>query len=459
MALKIIILGAGQFGGSLASTLTSEANDINVVDLDGAKLNALQERCDLRTVQGNGSHPSVLERAGANDADMLIAVTNNDETNMLACQIAYTIFHISTKIARVRHSEYFYYRNLFAQEALPVDLLISPENLVAKYVERMIDFPEALQIVDFADGRARMVSVRCENGHGPVGEQLGSWLPDVEYRCTAIYRNGESLVPDGDTVVQAGDEMFLLGSARAMRAIRAEFRDVDSGSQDIRRLVLAGGGNIGRRMASHLGDDYHVKLIELHPEHARQASEQLNNVIVLNGSATDRDLLVDENIDRTDMFCALTEREETNLVAAMLAKELGAIRSIALVNSQVFADMANRLGIDQSINPTQIAISAMLSFLRRGDVAMAHSLRGGTAEALETVVHGDRESSRVVGRTLADIKLPEHASIGAIVRGEEVLIAHHDSEIQAGDHIIVLVTHKDEIPQVENLFQVDATYI
>lgn len=457
--MKIIILGAGQFGGSLAAMLTSEANDINVIDLNAARLHTLQERYDLRTVHGNGSHPSVLARAGAHDADMLIAVTDNDETNMLACQIAYTLFRISTKIARVRHGEYFHYKNLFAQEALPVDLLISPESLIAEYVERMIAFPEALQIVDFAGGRAQMVSVRCANGHGPVGGRLGEWLQDVEFRCTAIYRNGESLVPDGDTVVHAGDEMFLLGGAKAMRSIRAEFSDPESGDRGIRRLVLAGGGNIGKRLASHLGNNYHVKLIEIHPEHARQASEELNNVIVLNGSATDRDLLVDENIDRADLFCALTEREETNLIAAMLAKELGAAHTMALVNSPVFAEMTTRLGIDKSINPTQIAISAMLSYLRRGDVAMAHSLRGGTAEALETVVHGDRDSSRVAERMLAEIELPEHASIGAIVRDQDVLIAHHNSKIQAGDHVIVLVTDKNEISQVEALFQVDATYI
>ena len=458
--MKIIILGAGQFGGSLAATLTSEDNDINVVDLDATKLHALEERYDLRTVHGNGSHPSVLMRAGANDADMIIAVTNNDETNMLACQISYTLFHVSTKIARVRCTEYFRYRQLFTQEALPVDKLISPESLVAEYVERMIAFPEALQIVDFASGHAQMVSVRCHNGHDLVDTRLAAWqLPNAEFRCTAIYRDGESLVPNGDTVVRAGDEMFLLGGRRAMRTIRAEFSDSGNGSQVIRSLILAGGGNIGRRLASYLGDDYHVKLIERDPDQARLASEELNNVIVLNGSATDRNLLIDENIERTDLFCALTDSEETNLTAAMLAKELGTTRTMALVNSPAFAGMADRLGIDKTINPTQISISAMLSYLRRGDVAMAHSLRGGTAEALEIVVHGDRESSRVVDRVLADIKLPEHTSIGAIVRGKEVLIAHHDSKIQKGDHIIMLVANKDEITEVEDLFQVDATYI
>ena len=457
--MKIIILGAGQFGTSLAASLASEANDINVVDVDAAKLFTLQERYDLRTVRGNASHPSVLDRAGASAADMLIAVTNSDETNMLACQIGYTLFHISTKIARVRSSEYFSYKNLFAQEALPVDLLISPESLVAEYVEQIIAFPEAQQIVGFAGGRAQMISLRCTTAHGPVGRKLGSWLPDVDYRCMAIFRNKESIVPDGDTVIQAGDEMFLLGDPRAMEQIRAEFSETQKNDRGIRRIILAGGGNIGKRLASHLGDDYHVKLIEINPEQARQASEELNNVIVLQGSATDRELLINENIDQTDLFCAITESEETNLVTAMLAKELGATRTIALVNSPAFAEMANHLRIDKLIIPTQISISAMLSYLHRGDVAVAHFLRDGKAEALETVIHGDHDSSRVVGRTLAEIELPKHTSIGAIVRDHKVLIAHHDLQIQTGDHVIVLVSDKHEIPAVESLFRVAATYI
>ncbi len=457
--MKIIILGAGQFGTSLAASLISETNDINVVDLNAAKLDTLQERYDLRTVRGNASHPSVLDRAGASTADMMIAVTNSDETNMLACQIGYTLFHISTKIARVRSSEYFSYKNLFAQEALPVDLLISPESLVAEYVERIIAFPEAQQIVGFAGGRAQMVSLRCTTAYGPVGRKLSSWLPDVDYRCTAIFRNKESMVPNGDTVIQAGDEMFLLGDPQAMRQIRAEFSEAQQNSRSIRRIVLAGGGNIGKRLASHLGNDYHVKLIEINPEQARQASEELNNVIVLQGSATDRELLINENIDQTDLFCAVTESEETNLVTAMLAKELGATRTIALVNSPAFAEIANRLHIDKLIIPTQISISAMLGYLHRGDVAVAHFLHGGTAEALEAVIHGDHDSSRVVGRTLAEIELPKHTSIGAIVRGQNVLIAHHDLQIQTGDHVIVLVSDKHEIPAVESLFRVAATYI
>jgi trk system potassium uptake protein TrkA len=456
--MKIIILGAGQVGSSVAQNLASEANDITVVDNRPDILRDLQDRIDIRTVTGPASHPEVLTRAGAEDADMILAVTNSDETNMIACQVAYTLFHTPIKVARVRAQAYLRYPKLFTQEALPIDVLISPEQLVTDYIHRLIEKPEALQVLDFAGGRVQLVAVRAVAG-GPLVNQelreLKQHMPGVEARVAAIFRRGSPILPQGDTVIESNDEVFFIAARKNIRAITSELRDLD---KPVRRIIIAGGGNIGLRLAESIESRYQVKLIESDPETARRLSEQLDKAIVLLGDAADEELLIEENIENTDVFCALTNDEEANILSAMLAKRLGARKVMSLINRPSYVDLVQSDAIDIAISPQQATIGSLLTHVRRGDVAAVHSLRRGAAEAIEAVAHGDSNTSKVVGLAVDDIKLPPGTTIGAVVRGEEVIIAHHDTVIESEDHVILFLVDKRYIPDVEKLFQVGVTF-
>ena len=457
--MKIIILGAGQVGSSVAANLCSEANDISIVDTNPECLQALSERYDLKTVQGVASYPSVLAQAGARDADMILAVTNSDEINMIACQVAYTLFHTPTKIARVRNTEYLKKTALFAQEALPIDVLISPEQIVTEYIEKLISFPGALQVLDFAQGKAQMVAVRAYY-NGPLAgrkvcELVGD-MSDLEIRIVALFRAGKSVIPDGDTVMEPDDEVFIIGAPKHIRSL---LKNIRKGEKAAKRVIIAGGGNIGLRLAKVLEDRCQVKLIELNGVRANEASVQLSKAIVLRGDAADEDLLIEENIENTDVFCALTNADEANIISSMLAKRLGANKVMALINRAAYVDLVQSSVIDIAISPQQATIGSLLAHIRRGDVVVVHSLRRGAAEAIEAIAHGDAGSSKVVGRRLDEIRLPSAASIGAIIRGDNVLIAHHDMVFEADDHVILLVADKKQVPEVEKLFQVGVTFL
>lgn len=457
--MKIIILGAGQVGSSVAANLVSEANDITVVDIDARVLQILNERYDLRTIHGIASHPSVLAKAGADDADMIIAVTNSDETNMIACQVAYTIFHTPTKIARVRSIDYLKNTALFAQEALPIDVLISPEQTVTEYIERLISFPGALQVLDFANGKAQMVAVKVTHGSLLFNQKisrLSDHLPPVDYRIVSIFRGGQVIIPNGDTVIEKDDEVFIIGAPKHIKTLLKSIRHMD---KPVKRVMIAGGGNIGIRLAKALGNKYQVKLIEMDTEQARKASEELEHTIVLQGDAADEELLIEENIDSMDVFCALTNADEANIISCMLAKRLGARKVMSLINRAAYVDLVQSDIIDIAISPQQTTIGSVLAHIRKGDVVVVHSLRRGAAEAIEAIAHGDKHSSKVVGRTIENIALPLDTSIGAIVRDDKVLIAHHDTIVQAEDHIILLVADKRRVPEVERLFQVSVTFL
>jgi len=451
--LKIVILGAGQVGRTAAYHLSrEEANEVTVVDTDEEVLRDLQDRLDVRTVAGNASYPSVLEAAGAAEADILIALTSSDEVNMMACEVAFTLYRTPTKIARIRAAEYTSRPELFSEEALPVDVFISPEQLVTEYVERLIHYPGALQVLDFADGKVRLVAVRAHEGGLLVGQQLRALrehVRDVEARIVAIYRAGRSITPSGDTIVEAGDEVFFLAARNDIRRVMSEMRKEE---HPLRRLVIAGGGNVGFRLAKALEKHNQVKLIERDAKRARRISELLENTIVLNGDAADEELLIEENIDGTDVFAALTNSEEANILSAMLAKRLGARKVMALINKPSYAELIESGSIDVAISPQTITIGSLLAHVRRGDVVRVHSLRRGAAEALEAIVHGDERSSRVVGKRVDAIKLPDGASIGAIVRGETVIMAHHDTVVHCDDHVILFLSDRRHVEAVERLF-------
>ena len=452
--MKIIILGAGQVGGTLAEHLANEQNDITVVDTDGGKLRALQDRLDIGTVAGGASHPNTLYKAGAEDADMLIAVTNSDEINMMACQVAHTLFSTPTKISRVRSPNYLAHQEqLFTREHIPVDVIIGPEQLVTKNIEQLIANPGALQVLDFADGLVQLAAVKAYHGGPIVGQELKeirNHMPKVDTRVAAIFRQDRPIIPEGNTVVEADDEVFFIAAKENIRQVMSELRKIDS---PYKRVMIAGGGNIGATLAMSIEDDYQVKVIEQSYQRCRSLSERLRHSIVLNGSASEPQLLYQENIEATDVFCALTNNDESNIMMSMLAKRMGAKKVITLITNAAYAELVGD-EIDIAISPQQITIGSLLTHVRKGDISNVHSLRRGAAEAIEVTAHGDTYSSKVVGRRLDEIPLPEGVTIGAIVRGDQVLIAHSHVVVETDDHVILFLVDRSKISAVEKLFAV-----
>ncbi|QDF99555.1 Trk system potassium transport protein TrkA [Azoarcus sp. DD4] len=467
--MKIIILGAGQVGASVAENLVSEANDITLVDTSPDYLANLRERLEIRTVCGNAASPSVLREAGADDADLLIAVTQSDQTNLCACRIAKTLFNLPTRIARLRSTDYVDNPELLNDDNFAVDFSICPEQIVTDYIKRLIAFPEALQVLEFADGVVSLIGVRAFEGGPLVGHPLKALrfhLPNVEVRIAAIYRNGEPIIPEGDTVIVPGDEVFCLAATVHIRQVMRELRRTD---RPMRRIMIAGGGNIGFRLARSIERDYHVKLLEVDKRRAEMLATQLSHALVLSGDTTDEKLLENEGIDETDLFVALTNDEEDNIMSASLAKRMGARRTLALINRKSYVDLVQGGPIDIAISPAHTSIGSLLAHVRRGDVVAVHSLRRGAAEALEIIAHGSPKDSKVVGRRIEEIPLPKGATIGAVVREEKrgdgkvirrvVIIPHHDTLIEREDHVIVFCTHKNLVRKVEKLFQVGFTFL
>jgi len=457
--LKIVILGAGQVGSSVAENLVSEKNDITVVDVEGARLRALQDRFDLRTVVGSAAHPSVLIEAGIEDADMVIAVTQSDETNLVACKIAQQLFNVPTRIARVRASEYLANDAVLGAQGFAVDLAICPEQVLTDYIVKLVQFPEALQVLEFADGKVSLVAVRAFQGGPLVGHplrDLRQHMPSIDTRVAAIFRGDRPIAPEGDTVIEPGDEVFCLAATQNIRQVMRELRRMD---KPVRRVMIAGGGNIGQRLAIALERDYIVKVIEHNKRRCEVLAERVERALVLQGDATDETLLQAENVEEMDIFIAVTNDDENNIMSSLLAKRMGARRVVSLINRRSYVDLLQAGQIDIAISPAQATIGQLLAHVRRGDVTQVYSLRRGAAEAIEAVVHGDAESCRMVGRKLEDIDLPRGASVGAIVRGDEVVIAHHDTVIQPEDHVIVFVTDKRTLPKVEKLFQVGVGFV
>jgi trk system potassium uptake protein TrkA len=460
--MKIIILGAGQVGESLAENLASESNDITVIDSNTARLAELRDRLDISVVTGSASHPDILVQAGIEDTEMLVAVTSNDETNMIACQVAHSLFRTPTKIARVRATAYLTNNKLFCNDAIPIDVLISPEQLVSDYIFRLIETPGALQVLDFAGGKVQLVAVKSYHGGPLVGQELRfirEHMPSVDTRVAAIYRRGKAIMPTGTTIVEADDEVFFLAGKNDIHAVISELRRMESA---YKRIIIAGGGNIGMRLARKLEGRYSVRVIERSKARAAHLAEHLERAIVLEGIASDQDLLQDENIEDTDVFLALTNDDESNIMSSMLAKRLGARKVMALINNPAYVDLVQGGDIDIAISPQTTTIGSLLTHVRRGEMVNVYSLRRGAAEAIEIVAHGDKSSSNVVGRALEDIDLPQGANIGAIVRetnsSSEVIIAHDDVVVESGDHVIVFLLDKKHIRDIEKLFTVKFTF-
>jgi len=465
--MQIIILGAGQVGGTLAKDLESEDNEITLVDTSRKRLDELHNHLDLRTICGEAAHPDILAKAGAENTDLLIAVTNSDETNMIACQIAWLLFRIPTKIARVRDPSYLRNKDkLFHKDVeggVPVDVVISPEQVVTDHIYKLIRYPGALQVLDFANGLVRLVAVKAYYGGPLVGNALATLrqhIPNVDCRVAAIFRQGNPIVPLGSTVIEANDEVFFIAEKNDITKVISEMQKLE---EPYKKIMIAGGGHIGAGLAHALENDgCHVKVIERNTNNAKILSAELNG-IVINTDASDKDTLIEENIEDMDVFIAVTNNDASNIMSSMLAKHLGVRKVMVLINRHEYVDLAQGQEIDVAISPQQATIGSLLTYIRRGDIATVYSLRRGAAEAMETIAHGDSNTSKVVGRAIEELTLPPGTTIGAIVRGEpgyeKVLMAHDDVIIESDDHVILFVVDKQYIHDVEQLFQVDPTFL
>jgi trk system potassium uptake protein TrkA len=473
--MNIIILGAGRVGESVAESLVSEKNDITVIDTDPQRLHRLQDRLDLRCVVGNGIQPSVLEQAGIRDADMLIGCAAADETNLVACKIAHDLFSVSTTIARLRSPEFVTGSRLMDKPGFAVDEVICPEAAVTAMVSKLISYPQALQVLEFAHGLVSLIVVRAL----PAGllsqrrlADIPGLLPGLGLRVVAIYRQ-EAMLPDldGETRIEADDEVFVLAATERIREVLFALHPANQ--NPVRRVMVAGGGNVGLRLARAIEGRYQVKLVESDRRRCDTIATQVSSAtLVLHGDCTDEDLLEDENVRDIDLFAALTNDDEDNIMSCLLAKRMGAKRVLALINRKAYANLVQGTQIDIAISPAQAVIGGLLAHVRRGDIEAVHSLRRGASEALEAIVHGDRKSSRMAGRRVGELKLPPGVQIGAIVRGlhlpdgapagddarPQILMAHHDREIEPLDHVIVFVPRKRMLREVEKLFQVSATF-
>ena len=473
--MRILILGAGRVGESVAESLVSEKNDITVVDSDPARLHLLQDRLDLRGVVGNCIQPSVLRDAGIEDVDMLISCTPLDETNLVACKVAHDLFNVPTTIARIRSPEFQNQSPMMGKTGFSVDQVLCPEESVTAYIRKLIEHPEALQVLEFAHGLVSLIAVRAVAG-GPMVQhslaEIPSLVPGAEMRIVAIYRQDKALTAlEGSTRIEPGDEVFVLAATADISTVLGAVRQRD---RPVKRVMLAGGGKVGLRLARQIHGDCHVKIIESNRARCEYLATQLpDGVLVLHGDSTDEELMSDENVDEMDLFLALTSDDEDNIMSCLLAKRLGARRVLALINRRAYADLVQGTQIDIAISPAHAVIGELLAYVRRGDVEAVHSLRRGAAEALEAIVRGDRKTCRMAGRRIDEIGLPSGAQVGAIVRGlhrpdgsetaddtqARVIMAHHDTVIEPNDHVIVFVPRKRMVREVEKLFQVSATFM
>ena len=457
--MHIVILGAGQVGGTLAQSLANENNDITLVDNNESRLNHIQHRMDIQTVHGCASHPNVLIEAGIQQADMLIAVTNSDEVNMMACQIAHSLFKTPNKIARIRSRHYYQYPGLFSTEHIPVDVCISPEKLVTKHLVKLIDYPGASQVLDFSEGRVLLITIKPQAGGIMVGKtisELEEHLKDIQARLMVLFRNKLSLPIEDNCVIAAGDEVLFIAEPSTIQDLMTA---LGRATKPNLRIMIAGGGHIGAKLAETLENKYRIKVIEHNLASANKLASKLHKSTILHGDIADRDLLLNENIEFTDVFCAVTNDDEANIMSCLQAKRLGARHAMALVNRKAYVDLIEESTIDYAISPQLITIGSILTKLRRGSMVRVHRLQNDEAEAIELIVHGDEQTSQVIGRRLNQLSLPPSCFIAAIVRHNKVHIAQPDLLIETADHIILLVLKKRYIRQVESLFQVNLSFM
>jgi len=449
--MKVLILGAGRVGGSLARALVNNNYDVSIVDQDKAALSELEEKLDIMTVEGHAAHSLSIKKTGADESTTVIAVTSNDEVNIIACQIAKKQFNVKKTICRLAENSYTEDLNVFGEGI--IDIVISPEKEVMNHLKELIIHPGTEQIEKFADGTVNLVSVKAKKKGKLVGRELKGFkddMPDTNAFVASIYRKGKPFIPSGDTVIKENDEIYFISSESNIDQIVNEFRE----KEDVySRVMVVGGGKIGFSLAKEIENEYKTKLVDSNKERCSKLSKELEKTIVLHGSATDEDLLKSESIENIDIFCALTDDDETNLMSSLLAKKMGAKKTMIILNNPSYLGLVPGF-IDIYIAPYRLTVSSVLQDLRDSDVAQDVLLKMDTgAEAIEGVVHANEYTSELFGKSLKEIPLPEGASIGAVVRHGELLMPESDVELCINDHLIIFLANKDMVSEVEVFFK------
>ena len=453
--MKIIILGAGTVGSTLATLLSKEDNDITVVDQNENSLHRLEEDADIKSISGSCSYPNNLVNAGIEKADMVVAVTGSDEINIVSCLISKVLSPEVKTIARIRESSYLKNKTKDAinSGSIPVDIVVSPEKLITNHIQALIETPGSLQVLEFGEGLLNLVGVRAVEGGPLIGHEISDLkkhMPNVDTRVAAIFRGKGSIIPKGTTTVMAGDEVFFIARRKDAKRVINEMRKKE---EPYKYVVIAGGGKIGSALAEQIESNHRVKVIESNAERAKVISENLVNTIVLEGNVSDRSLLHEENIEECDVFVALTNDDEANVMSCMLAKEMGAHKVIALINNDAYVDLMEGKNIDIAVAPSQITIGTFLSELAGDEVVKVHSLRRGAAEAIETIVKpSENGKDDVIGKELGNINLPLGATIGAIIRKNKAKIAHDDVKLRENDNVILFLTDKKLLTQIKDNF-------
>ncbi len=453
--MKFIICGAGQVGSAIARYLAAGDNDVTVVDQSSVLAQTLGNNLDVQTVVGFASHPDVLERAGCADADMIIAVTQADEVNMIACQVAHSLFNVPTKIARVRNQSYLQpiWADLFSRDNMPIDVIISPEMEVARAINRRLHVPGAFDTILLADGKVRVVGVHCGDACPIINtplRQLTVLFPNLNILIVAIIRDGRPIVPTSDDQMLPGDDVYFVVDNRHLRRALGAFGQEEP---EARRIVIIGGGNVGLFVAQGIeaeNSGVTAKIIEIDPERAKFAAQALRHTVVLNGDALDLEILTEANVGAAEAVVAVTNDDEVNILASLLAKRQGSKRVLTLVNKTTFDSLIPTLGIDAVVSPRAITVSTILQHVRRGRIRSVHSLREGFAEIIEADA---LETSGIVNKPLSEINLPAGIIIGAIVRDDEVMIPRPDTRIQVRDRVVLLAT-TDAVKVIEKMFSV-----
>ncbi|CDO61074.1 Trk system potassium uptake protein TrkA [Candidatus Phaeomarinobacter ectocarpi] len=457
--MKVIVCGAGQVGSGIARQLSNEHNDVTVIDNSPDLIQQMADNLDVRTVVGYASHPDVLERAGAREADMVIAVTFADEVNMVACQVAHSIFNVPTKIARIRAQSYLrpMWQDLFTRDHMPIDVIISPELEVGRDVMRRLEMPGALEAIPFGDTHITFLGIALEDDCPVVNtplRQLTELFPDLNAVVTGIQRGERLFVPDSEDQMMVGDVAYVVTDTTQSARVLSLFGHEE---QAARRVVIVGAGNIGRHVAAELENSHtsvKVKIIEADKEKAVLAADELSRTVVLNGDALDEEVLREAGASQAETILALTNDDKVNILSCVMAKQLGCERSVSLINNRGYSGLINPMGVDAFVNPRATTVSTVLRHVRRGRIRGVSSVQDGKAEVIEAEALA---TSTLVGRPLRDADLPSGIRLGAVLRGTEVIVPRGDTEIQAGDRVIIFAM-ADEVRRVERMFRVSIEF-
>ena len=453
---KIIVFGGGQVGFSVAKILSDDGNDITLVDVDKSVLENLKEQIDIKTIHGLASHPSIQRLADADNSDMVIAVTGNDEVNMAACHVAKNLFNVPKRIARLRANEYLNDEDGFKNKFFSINEVISPNVLVTDYVKNIIDHPGAFQAFKFAYGKVHVIAATVLS-NGPLARkrlsEFRDHLPNVDVKVVAIFREKKYLIPDDDTFIMPDDDVLFIATEENMRFM-SELRKM---TDEPHNVMIAGGGRVGSALAKKLEDTYNLKLIEKDKLIAKNISENLSSTVVLNNDIADETMLKNENINDVDYFCAVTSDDQANILSAKLAKDMGAGKTIAIVNKSSYRNLVSK-EIDVVVSPEDVTIGSLLASARTSDIVSVNRIGNIDGEVMEIVAHGDKKTSKLVGNRISQLQLPKSIVIGAVVRDDNVILANEDIEIQDEDHIIIFAFDKKELPTIEKLFQVNVGF-